>query len=89
MEKPTPSNHLRTVLMNYACNFAAIQDMAIHSHIKVEPQQLIAIASIATLLDYLSPSAKIEALNNEDYSANLQKVKSLAERLSRDKPISP
>lgn len=89
MEKPTPSNHLKTVLVNYACNFAAIQDMAIRSRMKVEPQQLIAIASIATLLDYLSPSAKIEALNTEDDAANLQKVKLLTERLSRDKPTSP
>ena len=44
-----------TVARRYAKNFGAIQDYFTAKKLDIEPIQLVAIATVTTLLDFLAP----------------------------------
>ena len=44
-----------TVARRYSNNFGAIQDYFTDKNLDIEPIQLVAIATVTTLLDFLAP----------------------------------
>jgi len=52
---PTPSPYMITVARRYSNNFGAIQDYFTAKKLDIEPIQLVAMAAVTTLLDFLAP----------------------------------
>ena len=52
---PIPSPYMNKVMHRYCNNFGAIQDYVTAHKLDIEPIQLVAIASVTTLLDFLAP----------------------------------